>query len=276
MSSSTGPTFQEAINRPQIDVVLAALCFAREIAYPDLDVIDYLARLDGLRSGAQTFISPSHTTSEQAESLADYLFINQRFRGNTGDYNDPDNSYLNEVIDRRLGIPISLSVVYIAIAQELGIPARGVGLPGHFIVGVQEELSEIYIDPFHGGVRLSREDCAQLVRDSTGFTGEFQGEWLAPVPPRAILTRMLNNLRNIYLQKEDWARSLAVVEHLQLLQPRLPDLQRDLGLIYHRKGALRLAVQHYEAYLLQAPAAPDAEGVRDHLRRAARQLARLN
>lgn len=276
MNQSGAPTFREQIDRSQIDVVLAALCFAREIAYPAIDVLDYLSRLDGLRSGAQSFIVPAHTTSEQAESLADYLFIDQGFRGNSADYNDPDNSYLNVVIDRRLGIPISLSVIYIAIAQELGIPAHGVGLPGHFIVSVQDAQGEIYIDPFHGGVRLTRQDCAQLVHDSTGFTGDIQDEWLEPVSPEATLTRMLNNLRAIYLPREDWARSLAVVERLQMLQPHLPDLQRDLGSIYHRQGALRLAVHHYEAYLLRAPDAQDAQAVRRHLQQVAQELARRN
>ena len=152
-------------------------------------------------------------------------FTQQRFRGNSATYQDPRNSYLNEVIERRLGIPISLSVIYIAIAQDLGLPAHGVGLPGHFIVGIRDNGDEIYIDPFHGGVRLFQADCVQLVREATGISGAFQPEWLKPVSPVVILTRMLNNLRNIYLHQADWTHALAVVERLRLLQPDLPDLR---------------------------------------------------
>ena len=272
----TESTFRDQITRSPIDVPHAALCFAREIAYPELDVQHYRLQIDSLCQAARAQLFPFLSLTEQAEALSDFLFIQQRFQGNSAYYQDPRNSYLNEVIERRLGIPISLSVIYIAIAQELGLPASGIGLPGHFIVSIQEPCDETYLDPFHGGVRLSRADCAQLVREATGFDGAFQMEWLKPVSPAVILTRMLNNLRNIYLHQEDWTQGLAVVEHLRMLQPGLPDLLRDLGTIYERKGSLRLAIQYYEQYLTQAPQASDAETVLDHLRRAAHQISKLN
>lgn len=268
--------FLEAIHRSPIDVPWAALCFAREIAYPELDVQGYQYQIDNLCQSARAQLSPSQSLAEQAESVSDFLFIQQRFRGNSANYQDPRNSYLNEVMERRLGIPISLSVIYIAIAQELGLPAYGVGLPGHFIVGVQENGDDIYLDPFHGGVRLFQADCVQLVREATGFSGEIQPEWLKPVSPGVILTRMLNNLRNIYLNQEDWTHALAVVERLRLLQPDLPDLLRDLGIIHERQGSLRRAIHWYEQYLAQAPQAADAGTVLARLRDAARHLSRLN
>ncbi len=269
-------SFLDAIHRSPIDVPLAALCFAREIAYPALDVQHYQYQLDDLCQSARVQLSPFLSTAEQAEALSDFLFTQQRFRGNSATYQDPRNSYLNEVMERRLGIPISLSVIYIAIAQDIGLPAYGVGLPGHFIVGIPENGDEIYIDPFHGGVRLFQADCAQLVREATGFSGAFQPEWLKPVSPGVILTRMLNNLRNIYLHQEDWTHALSVVEHLRMLQPDLPDLLRDSGIIYERQGSLRLAIQYYEKYLALAPQAADAGNVLARLRDAARQLSRLN
>ncbi len=269
-------SFLEAIHRSPIDTPWAALCFAREIAYPELDVQDYRYQIDGLCQAARAQLSPFPSVAEQAESLSDFLFAQQRFRGNSANYQDPRNSYLNEVMERRLGIPISLSVIYIAIAQELGLPAYGVGLPGHFIVGVQENGDDIYLDPFHGGVRLFQADCVQLVREATGFSGAFQAEWLKPVSPGVILTRMLSNLRNIYLHQQDWTRALAVVERLRMLQPDLPDLLRDLGVIYEQLGSLRLAIQYYEQYLAQAPQPADAGTVLARLRDAARQLSRLN
>jgi len=151
-----------------------------------------------------------------------------------------------------------------------------VGLPGHFSVGIQDSGEELFLDPFHGGVRLSQSDCVQLVRESTGFSGAFQPEWLKPISSAAILTRMLNNLRNIYFRQEDWSRAQAVLEHLHMLQPDLADLLRDLGMVYERKGALRLAIQYYEQYLGQSPQAVDAENVLARLRGAARQLSQLN
>lgn len=269
-------TFEDAISSGETDVPLAALCFAREIAYPKMDVESCLARLDTLANAAWHIISPDHSFVEQAEALADFLFIQERFRGNAQEYNDPRNSYLNEVLERRLGIPISLSAIYIAIAGRLGLPAQGVGLPGHFIVSLPAPGGDIYIDPFHGGSRLSLEDCAQLVRQSSGYEGDLQSEWLQPMAPHAILTRMLNNLRIIYYQLEDWDTALAVIDRLRLLQPELPDLLRDLGMVQHRRGALRQAIQSYESYLTRAPSAPDAGTVRLHLESAVKSLSALN
>ncbi len=269
-------TFEDVISSGEIDVPLAALCFAREIAYPELDIESYLARLDSLANAAWHIISPEHSFAEQADELADFLFIQERFHGNAQEYNDPRNSYLNEVLDRRVGIPISLSAVFIAIAERLGLPARGVGLPGHFIVSLHAPGGDIYIDPFHGGNRLSLDDCALLVHQSSGYEGELQEEWLQPMAPNAILTRMLNNLRNIYYQQEDWDTALAVIDRLRLLQPELPDLLRDLGMVQHRRGALRQAILFYESYLTRAPSAPDAGTVRLHLESAVKSLSALN
>lgn len=276
MDEMSQQAFAALINAEPINVPRAALHFAREIAYPKLDVEQALLRIDDLAEAGQSFIPSRQSHIEQAEALVDFLFIRERFRGNSQSYNDPRNSYLNEVLERRVGIPISLSVLYISIAHRLGIPAQGIGLPGHFIVGIPTQREIYYLDPFHGGNRLVEEDCASLVRQTTGYQGRLQPEWLEPVPPRAILTRMLNNLRGIYMQQEDWGHALAVVEHLRVLQPQLPDLLRDLGLIYHRQELLRLAVGYYERYLINAPNAPDAEVVRSHLEAAARNLARLN
>lgn len=269
-------TFSDEIISEPINVPLAALLFAREIAYPDLDVGEAMARIEELVDYAEQLIAPYQTTIEQAETLVDFLFIQERFQGNSQAYTDPRNSYLNEVLERRLGIPISLSVLYIAVAQRLGIPAQGIGLPGHFIVNIPAEKNGYYLDPFYGGSRLSREDCASLVHQSTGYNGPLQPDWLQPVSPRAILTRMLNNLRSIYFQQETWSQALAVVEHLRLLQPDIPDLLRDTGIIHHQQGSLSQAVHNYEQYLTRAPDAPDIQAVRSHLESAVRSLALLN
>ena len=269
-------SFYEETQAEPVDILRAALQFARGIAYPDLNVGAAVRQVDLLAESASSFFAPQQTVLEKAETLSDYLFTLQGFHGNVEEYNDPRNSYLNEVLERRLGIPISLSVIYLAVAQRLGIPAQGVGLPGHFIVRIDTNEDDYFLDPFHGGNRLSVEDCALLVRQSTNYMGSFQPEWLQPVSAQAMLTRMLNNLRNIYLKDEAWERALAVIEHLRLLHPDMPDLIRDTGWIYHRRGSLRLAAQSYEQYLARVPDAPDAEIVRSHLQAVVRGLALIN
>ncbi|HZD55711.1 MAG TPA: transglutaminase-like domain-containing protein [Anaerolineales bacterium] len=269
-------TFRDEINRNPINIPRAALCFAKEIAYPGLEVGQYLAQLEQLASTARREIPPEASIRERAELLADLLFQEIGFRGNIDAYEDPRNSYLNEVLDQQLGIPISLAVIYVAIAEKLDLPARGVGLPGHFIVSVQDPKGEWYLDPFNGGIRLSVGDCARLVQDTTGFEGAFDMDWLKPSGARSTLARMLNNLKIIYVQQEAWSYAVAVIEHLQMLQPDLPDHLRDLGLIHRQGGSLRQAIYYLERYLLKAGDAEDVEVVRKRLRMAIQELARRN
>jgi regulator of sirC expression with transglutaminase-like and TPR domain len=269
-------SFASEISSEPINLPRATLCFAREIAYPELDINAYLQQLDDLAESAQRSIARGLSASEKAEALADFLFVEERFQGNASAYSDPRNSFLNDVLERRLGIPVSLSVIYISAARQLDLPVQGIGLPGHFIVSVPAGDGDIYIDPFHGGARLTAADCAQLVRQVTGYSGDFRPEWLQPMTVPAILTRMLNNLRNIYYQQEDWGASLKVLEHLRLLQPEMHELLRDLGLVHHRRGALHQAVQYYELYLARAENAPDSGTVRYHMESAVKSLAQLN
>ncbi len=268
--------FREAVSQPILDVPKAALCFAKGIAYPDLDVAEYLQRLRKLGEDAAEVISPYLPVFSRAEKLADFLFSERGFQGNTQSYQDPRNSFLNQVIDRRLGLPITLSVLYVALAERLSIPAAGVGLPGHYVVKIQPPEGELLLDPFYGGRLLSEDDCMHLVKASTSFHGSFNRAWLRPVSAQATLTRMLNNLRNIFLTQQDWVSSLAVLEHLTILQPDIPDLLRDMALLHHQLGELRPAVDYYELYLERTPSAPDADKMRRNLRLAAQQIARLN
>ncbi len=269
-------TFQEEIHNIPINIPRAALRFAKEIAYPNLQVGDSMALIEQLAGWSREVIHQNVPVFMQARQLADFLFRRFGFLGNPKEYEDPRNSYLNEVLERRLGIPISLSVLYVAVAQTLGLPAYGVGLPGHFIVGVQDPLGAVYFDPFHEGRQLSIDDCARLVEATAGLRGAFQKAWLEPANPLDILIRMLNNLRNVYLKQQAWPQLLGVIEHLRLLQPDLPAHLRDLGLIHHQLGSLRQAVQLYEQYLQSAPEAPDAEVMRGNLQAAAQRMARMN
>ena len=275
-TTMTERSFRDVLLNASDRLPRAALRLSKSIAYPDLNIEAYLNRLEALADQAGETLPASGSLQEQASALADYLFGQAAFTGNTAEYWDPKNSYLNEVLDRRLGIPITLSVLYIEIANQLGIPAYGVGLPGHFIVGVQDEAGPIYLDPFHGGGILSQDDCAELVRTTTGHEGEFQPAWLMPVDPLEIIIRMLNNLRFVFIEHESWPEAIKVVEHLCVLRADLTTLKRDLGLLHYRDGALKKALSYLEAYLSQEPEATDVPDVRRCLNHVARELARLN
>ena len=268
--------FHKELDHFPVDVTRAALYFAQSISYPDLDVQAYMSIIDWLADSARPLISHEMTVANRSKALAEFLFKRMEFRGNTRAFSDPRNSYLNEVIDRRLGIPITLSVIFMAVARRLGLVAYGLGLPGHFIVSIRDYPKTIYLDPFNGGIRLTRSDCLQLVKLTSGYDGTLQEEWLQPSTPEDILTRMLNNLRNAYVAKERWDLAISVVEHLRMLRPDLPDHLRDLGLMHYQTGEFHQTLFYLEQYLLRAPDATDTELVRKHLNSITDKLARLN
>lgn len=269
-------TFVDELDLRPVDVPRAALRFARAIAYPDLDVDRYLNRLEKLATRAGRAVGPYPAIFDRARALSKFLFQRLGFRGNRREYTDPRNSFLNEVLDRRLGIPISLSTLYIAVARHCHLRAEGVGLPGHFIVRVKDPTGDLYLDPFHGGVQVSIQDCARLVEATTGYRGPFRMTWLVPPTPRGVLARMLCNLRDVYAQRKDWERAIVTVEHLRAVQPDAAGHLRDLGLLHHYAGSLGWTVRFLEAYLRRRPEAADAEAIQKRLRVAAHDLARLN
>lgn len=245
----------------QLSLARAALLFAKECAFPGLRPSAYLAELDSLAETARPTVQTLETTEAQGEALAQFLFQTLDFRGNVRDYADPRNSYLNTVLERRLGLPITLSVVFLEVATRLHLPVEGIGLPGHFIVSVMGQDGPVYLDPFHGGRRLTVSDCANLVQGLTG-NDAFDPRWLNPTSTHDIVARMLNNLRNTYVEDEDWAKAATVIERLCELQPTLASHWRDLGLLQYRLGALRPAVECLNEYLYRAPKAEDAQTVR--------------
>lgn len=266
--------FQNEIQQSSINLPRAALALARAVAYPDLDIPHYLGQLDKLVGEAGTAVSPHGTVLTQADALAAFLFREQGFRGSLAFYFDPRNSFLNDVLDRREGIPATLSILYVAIAERLGLPAFGVGMPGHFIVAVRVAGQDYYIDPFHQGKRLTMEECARLVRETTGY--EFCQEWLAPTEPLAILVRVLNNLRNVYVQYQQWDAATAVIQLLNLAEPDVPQHLRDLGFVHIQNGSPRLAAACLEAYLQAHPNAPDADVIQHNVGQAINEWVRLN
>ncbi len=257
-----------------IDLAEAALLIACE-EYPQLDVADYRARLDALGRQALERVE-GRAESARVEAVTRLLFVELGFSGNEERYYDPRNSFLNDVLDRRTGIPITLSTVFVEVARRAGLRAHGVGLPGHFIVRVALPEGDCLLDPFHGGARLSREDCQR--RLDRIFDGKLrvQPGMLAPCGTRQMLARMLQNLKAIYVRQQDYERALGVVELLLYVYPRSADELRDRGLLYAALDCYALAVRDLSAYLALQPHAEEARELRERIDDLRARAARVN
>jgi regulator of sirC expression with transglutaminase-like and TPR domain len=198
------------------------------------------------------------------------------FRGNTQEYYDPRNSYLNEVLDRRTGIPITLSVVAMAVGSRAGLEVVGVGLPGHFVAKAAGDGEEALFDPFHGGRRLTPDECEQLVAQVTGQPFRAGAAALRAASPGHIVQRMLNNLKAVYVGAEDFPRAVRTIERLRQLAPGDASLRRDLGAMLVESGQPGRAIDHLAAYLASTPAEDAAAAARQLLDRARGQVARWN
>jgi regulator of sirC expression with transglutaminase-like and TPR domain len=256
----------------RIDLAEAALLIAQE-EYPALDIAAYLRRLDALAAAASGELRSGLAPAAQIARLNHFLFVECGFVGNNDDYYDPRNSFLNDVLDRRTGIPISLSVVYTEVAQRLDLPVYGVSFPGHFLAKYIGE-HEIIIDPFFGTV-ISTDECAQRLRGIYGDEAQLDQRLLRPATAREILARMLSNLKQVYVQQSDFERALACVDRILLLTPNTPLELRDRGIIYQRLECFAAALQDFERYLRLAPDDDAAQLIRDLLPELQRQAAQL-
>jgi len=261
--------FATLVARGEIPLVEAALAIAEE-EYPGLTEPAYLARLDELAAAARGKLPGRHTSADALRAVRQVLFEEAGFRGNEADYYDPRNSFLNEVLDRRLGIPISLSVVFLAVARQVGLAVEGVAFPGHFLVKHCAAGRELFIDPYRGGELLSAADCAERYRAMTHGKGAFDPRLLEAASTPQILGRMLHNLKKIYAERGDDLRTLWTIDRLLLLFPGNLAERRDRGLVSARLGGRDAALTDLQAYLDASPDAADAEEVRD-LARSLRQ-----
>jgi regulator of sirC expression with transglutaminase-like and TPR domain len=258
----------------RLDLAAASLLIAR-LEYPDLDVPGYLQRLDDMGARLCRRLPEDADACTRLTGLCRYLFEEEGFHGNSEEYYDPRNSFLNDVIDRRTGIPITLSAVFLEIARRAGVEACGVGLPGHFIVRVQQGEQRVLVDPFHGGAFLTEEDCQRRLDRVYGGRMQLRPEHLAPCSRRQILVRMLSNLKAIYLKSDDHVRALGVME-LLLVVTSDPEQVRDRGLLYATLDCYSLAVTDLTRYLARVPGAQDADEIRGTLEEMRRKAARLN
>jgi regulator of sirC expression with transglutaminase-like and TPR domain len=204
------------------------------------------------------------------------LFREEGFRGNSDDYYDPRNSFLNEVLDRRTGIPLTLSAVYIEVARRAGVEVHGVGLPGHFVVRAPGPGHGVLLDPFHGGARLSLEDCRKRLERIYARRVPIEPRMLEACGPRAMVLRMLRNLKAIYARREDHLRLLRVHDLLLRLTPGDPEELRERGLLHASIDCYDLAARDLEASLGHGRDAPEAALVRAQIEDLRRRAARLN
>jgi regulator of sirC expression with transglutaminase-like and TPR domain len=248
----------------------AAVSLAQD-EYPELDAQAVLADIDALADRLRRRIPADAVPVQRLRYLNRYFFHELGFAGNVNDYYDASNSYLHRVLETRRGIPISLAVLYIELATQIGLAARGVSFPGHFLVKLRMPRGEVVIDPFTGH-SLSREDLDELLapyRRSHGLTGEFEvplGLFLQSAPARDVVARMLRNLKEVHRGAEDWGRLLAVMNRLVILLPQAWEERRDRGLVLAEIGDHVAAGDDLEVYLKHCPDASDHRALTDQLR----------
>lgn len=250
-----------AVPEEELDMAAAAFQIAC-IAYPELDVDAYFEQLDKMGEEIAARLPEDADPYIRIEAINHHLYGDLGFAGNDDDYYDPRNSFLNDVLDRGTGIPITLSLVYMEVARRVGLPLVGISMPGHFLVRYAGEDRDIYIDPFDRGVILTRAECATRLKQIFGRESELAADHLRPVSSRQILVRILNNLRSIYIQQEKWERALHVVEWTQVVTPEDALLCREIGALCFHLGERKRAGEAWGEYLLRVPDAPDSEAIR--------------
>ena len=273
MSDDRYKDFRQAVGRAEIEINLGRAALAMAAAdYPNLDIDAYLARISELAASAAVRLGGNADVYRSIAALNTVLFNEQGFCGNRQQYFDPRNSFLNEVLDRKTGIPISLSVLYMEVGQQIGLALQGIGFPGHFLVKALGDPEDIIIDPFNQGEILSHESLGAMLSKLYGGKIVFDPVLLQPLSKKQILRRMLNNLKLIYLRDEDWMKGLSVVERLVVLDPESGEDIRDRGLIYLRLECFKQALEDLESYLSLMPHATDADVVRERVKVLTRQI----
>jgi len=238
--------------------------------YPDLDVQQVLGDVDQLLARLKRRLPADAPALQRLRALNQFFFHDLSFGGNVNDYYDPDNSYLNAVLRTRRGIPITLAVLWLELALGLGLNARGVAFPGHFMVKVNLPKGQVVIDPF-SGQSLSREELAERLepfRQRGSMAEEFEvpmGLYLQSAPPRDIISRMLRNLKEIHKTQEDWPRLIAVEDRLIVLQPDAWPEYRDRGLAWAAQGEAARAISDLETYLAHAEDALDIDAMSERV-----------
>ncbi len=230
--------------------------------YPRIDLAIYRERLAQFTAELKNLLAETSYPMKQVQIINQYLFGQQKFQGNKIDYYDPRNSLITDVIDGRLGIPISLSVLYLILSDRLGIPFDGINFPGHFLIRPRSPELEILVDPFYGGEILFIQDCAQRLSQIYGKHITLQPEYLQPIGVRSILQRMLMNLKVIYLQQRQYVKALRIVQWILILVPDAILQIKDRGLLCYQLGYLVEAKADLEQYVQIFPSANDVSTIK--------------
>ena len=262
--------FRSLVQSDEDFPLLEAAASLAQDEYPDLDVQQVLSEVDGLLERIKRRLAADAPALHRLRMLNQFFFHDLSFGGNFNDFSDPDNSYVHAVLRTRRGIQISLAVLWLELAQGLGLKARGVCFPGHFMVKVQLPKGQVVMDPFTGQ-SLSAEELSERLepyKRRSGLTGEFDvplGLYLQSAPPRDILARMLRNLKEIHRSEQDSERLLAVQERLVALLPEAWPEYRDRGLVHADRGQPALAAEDLQVYLAHAEDALDRDYVAERL-----------
>lgn len=267
--------FRTLINQPesQLPLAEAALCIAWEDQRSG-NPAAALHELDALAEEIRARMVGITNPHDAVAALNAYLFGTLGFRGNSWDYDNPANSFLDRVLITRIGLPITLAVIYMEIGWRLGLPVAGAALPGHFLARYTLPGEEIFIDPFNRGRLWSRAECEQQITKVYGaISNPLLETILQPPSRRAILARMLRNLKHTYINRSDFEHALAAVERILLLMPDDAQEIRDRGLLQARLGSFHRALEDLERYAVLVPAAPDLPTIHSYARSLADYIA---
>jgi regulator of sirC expression with transglutaminase-like and TPR domain len=252
----------QSIPDEKIHLSEAALQIAKD-EYPELDIDYYLDLLANW--GNQLKRGPRGSILDRVEKLNEFLFGQMNFEGNLEHYYDPKNSFLNDVIDSKKGIPITLSVIYLDLARRMGLNAAGVGFPGHFLVSIASGETTIYLDAFHKGKIMNVEGCVDLLQKVSSGSIEFEDSFLHPLDKKRTLSRILRNLKGIYLEQGNDAKLVVVMDKIVALNDDDPQELRDRGIVHYKRQAFMLALKDFEKYLSMIPEDEDSEMVRQYV-----------
>lgn len=260
------------VGSPEADVAGGSLDLAQGAAFiastddSNIDFDGIQSNLDRMAQAAQARMTADSDALSQLNAITDLLFGVIGFTGNRDDYYDPRNSYLNHVLERRMGIPITLSLLCIEVGRRAGVPILGIGMPGHFLIRHRDEPN-FFVDSFNGGLLLSQDECAALMREAAGDSARLEANHLNAVTPREIFARILRNLKAIYWDREEFDRCITAIGALMAVLPDRPEEQRDRGVVHLKAGNRRESAEDFAAYIEAAPNADDIDTVRNALSR---------
>jgi regulator of sirC expression with transglutaminase-like and TPR domain len=272
---------QRLLDEPEGDLNLAeAALWIAKTEYPELDIAAYMQHLDELAQRVWQQLASQARAPNIILTLNQVLFEQEGFAGNTRDYYDPRNSFLNDVLDRKEGIPLTLSIIYLEVGRRLGLPLEGVPFPGHFLVKMAiRDGSMVVLDPFFKGIPLSEEALIErLAKQSSSQHAQppSLATALRSASKREILLRMLRNLKQIYRHREQWDKLLLIMDLILVMTPAVAEEWRDRGRVYQHLECPRAALEDYRNYLELEPYADDAETIAAQIEKLARESHRLN